>query len=455
MTRFALVVAIALTACSRSDIAAVDCPGGGTACAETHSVPAFRIADMMERFGAVTFSQVPAHDATPAFNPWGSKGDYSSDGVIAAVRYLVGDSGMTMMLREYHFGDDADVRTTNQLTWCPAITAATGSRFIIGPGSGGGSTADLQGLTALATSSTNSGVDWLAYLHGANDPNINSVAPASAIAAQETLHNLGAASGIPTAQIELAIEGIPPENDMAPFANSFAEFNAVHVDPQLVPDLDDGTGRDGALMDQKVAAAMVFGDKPLIISDFNISISASQHRNDPAYNAYFAPIFILSAFTNADARAYMWYALFDYSVDQSAGLFATNASDARPVADVIRAMYTLTGDSGSAKHTFTTGSLDLAVLGLPSPINDASPLTGGHYALFENSSGTYFLYVWNEQIAPGGDTTPVTVQLGASVTSIADYTVTGDASVAQQTARHSSAITIELDASVHLLVIAP
>ncbi len=381
-------------------------------------------------------------------------GDYSSDGVIAAVQYLTGSSGMTMLLREYHYGDDADVHTTNQATWCPAINAATGARFIMGPGSGGGDADDVQGLSTLATSSAQ-GSHWLAYVQGDNDPNTNNIDPATAIATQQQLQSVASAAGIPMAQMLIAIFDLPPESDMAPFANDFAEVNAVHVDPQLVPDLDDGTGRNGTLLDQVAAAANAFGDKPVIISDFNVSIDAASHTNDPTYNAYFTPIFILSAFVNANAKAYLWFALFDYSADQGAGLFATNASDPRPVADTVRAMYTLTGDTGADKHTFTPSNLDIAVLGLPAPIDDASPLTGGQYALFENSSGTFFLYIWNEQLDPGGDATPVTVELAQPVTQIIDYAVSsvGGQTTPVQTASNASAVTVSLDASVHLLVI--
>lgn len=70
----------------------------------------------------------------------------------------------------------------------------------------------------------------------------------------------------------------------------------------------------------------------------------------------------------------------------------------RQAAHVIRAMYTLTGDRGSDRQTFDTGSLDYNVTGLPG----GALHTGGQHALFHNSSGTSFLYVWRAQQYLGG-----------------------------------------------------
>jgi hypothetical protein len=59
---------------------------------------AYRIADMMERFGANIFPSDSAdHNYLGAY-----PSDFTSSSVIAAISWLTGDSGLTMRLRIYY-----------------------------------------------------------------------------------------------------------------------------------------------------------------------------------------------------------------------------------------------------------------------------------------------------------------------------------------------------------------
>src|SRR5678815_199730 len=80
---------------------------------------ALRIADMMERFGVVTYSQSVA-----GTNPWGAGvSNYTTDSVIQALTWLTANSGMRCNLREYHVAGRDTGGGANQLTWCPTVAA--------------------------------------------------------------------------------------------------------------------------------------------------------------------------------------------------------------------------------------------------------------------------------------------------------------------------------------------
>jgi len=64
--------------------------------------------------------------------------------------------------------------------------------------------------------------------------------------------------------------------------------------------------------------------------------------------------------------------------------------------------------------TFSPGSLDYNISGLP-PSVVPSTFAGGQSALFQNSSGTFFLYLWNAQLNPGGSGSAVSVTFNSAI----------------------------------------
>ncbi|HWE83589.1 MAG TPA: hypothetical protein VG267_01495 [Terracidiphilus sp.] len=438
--------------------------GTGSGGGDPSGTQAYRVADMMERFGVNTFAM---NAGGP--NPEYSAGDYSPDDVTAALNWLTDGSGLTMYDREYHwdgYGSDPTYITNLQSTWCPQVNSGTGAQFTMAPASGAPASASVDGILQLAQQSASSN-GWMKWVEGMNEPNQNNVAASDALAAQEQLF-AGAPSGIGVVLPSITF-GLPyPEqyttssfptlaNYIAP--NTIAPYGTIanlHVYPSTEMDIDDGSNRKGELGDIATGFNTEWPGYPQLITEWHPTLYNSEgHNLDPTYDAYYAPMFILSGFTHYNFLGYIWFSLFDYSSSMQAGLFVSDSSNPKPVANTIRAMYGLTGDQGSTKHTFSPSKVNYSISGLPSPVNGASPYTGGQSALFQNSAGTYFLYVWNGQDNPGGTATPVTIQFNShAMTSVSEYNIS---STSPQTVLQSwssaSSITIQLDASVRLFVI--
>lgn len=413
-------------------------------------VKAARIADMMERFGVNTFSSTSATS-----NTWGSyPADYSTASVVAAVQYLTGASGLTMNAREYHYASK-----TWQAAWCQTVFAATGTQFTMAIGANG-SVSDVASMVAMT-----GGTGWLKWVEGLNEPNTNfgsgAVLPATTIAIQQAVN---AATGATIVGPSIVF-GLPfPEGYIVPSYASTAQMGQivaasnvanVHFYPPHQCDIDDSSGRGGAFNDVVQGLATVYTGQPAIITEWHPTLyNSDAHGLDPVYDAYYAPCFFLSAF-RLNVLGWFWYALFDFGTSFMSGLFPKTGGVApRPVANTIRAMFTLTGDTGATKRTFTPGNLGYTVSGLPAPLPGA-PNTGGHSMLFQNSAGTFFLHVWNAQNTPEGATVPVTINFDHAVTSVKQYKVSDAVSPTAllQSVSNATSVTIQLNASVHLLVI--
>lgn len=424
-------------------------------------VQAARIADLLERFGVNTFSSTSSTS-----NTWGSwPADYSTASVIAAIRNLVGASGLTINVREYHYSD-----RTWQGAWCQTVFAATGARFAMAVGANG-SASDAASMISMA-----GGTGWLKWVEGINEPNTEFgdpnatpststvVSPETTIAIQQAVSATEAATVVGPS----IVFGTPfPEGYIVPgyaSAEQIAQVAAaskvanVHFYPPHQCDVDDGSGRGGTFDDVVQGMSGLYGGQPTLITEWHPTLyNEDGHRLDPAYDAYYAACFFLSAF-RLGALGWFWYALFDFGKDYLSGLFPkTGGVSPRPVANTIRAMFTLTGDVGATKRTFAPGTLAYTVAGLPPPLPNA-PNTGGHSMLFQNSAGTFFLFVWNAQNAPGGAAVPVTVTFGQAMSSVRDYNVSDATSTPApvtpiQDLADASSITLQLSAAVHLLVI--
>jgi hypothetical protein len=182
-----------------------------------------------------------------------------------------------------------------------------------------------------------------------------------------------------------------------------------------------------------------------------------QDATDDASCAYWSPIMLLSGYADFHLQAIVWWEMFDYpGFNPHVGLFNGSASSPYPAAKAIKAMYGLTGDTGSAKHSFAPGKLDVTVTGLPKGTN---AYDGGRWAVFQNSTpGTFFVFVWNEQSALAtGTTSAVTVKFNSlPMTKVVDYSLTNPASAApsaKQTLSDATTVTLDLTTEVRLLVV--
>lgn len=425
-------------------------------------VTASRIADFMEKFGVNTFS---APDATS--NPWGSlPADYTTGTVIAALNWLTAGSGLTMNVRENHYAS-----STWQPTWCPTVASATGARFSIAIGSGGATT-DVASLISMASSSSN-GTGWLKWLEGLNEPNTDfgagTVPEATALSIQQNIWS--SAQPLNTNPFPVTIAGPSiavgtpnPENSVFAYINNpdlttliaNESVSNVHIYPVSQCDMDDGSGRNGLMNDYAQGMVVAYPGKSTLVTEWHPTLfNIEGHVLDPAYDAYYAPMFCLSAF-RAGFLGWFWYSLFDFATFNLTGLFPQNATNPRPVANVIRAMYSLTGDSGTGKRTFIPGKLDYTIGNLPAPLAGA-PNTGGQSMLFQSSAGKFFLWIWNAQVDPGGSPVQVRITFNSRpMTSVTEYDLTTNPAANTtpvQTLNSVQSMTISLTASVHLLVI--
>ena len=124
-------------------------------------VQAKRIADLIEAFGVNTFSSLDEH------NIWGSwPADYQPASVIAALRYIVGDTGFALRVREYHYAG----RYEMQSQWLPQIVAAFSRHACchLAPAVANADVSDVSTMFAELASDPATGIAWI---EGLNEPN--------------------------------------------------------------------------------------------------------------------------------------------------------------------------------------------------------------------------------------------------------------------------------------------
>ncbi len=405
-------------------------------------VQAARIADLLEPLGFNTFSSLDTN------NVWGAwPADYSPASVIAAMNWITNGSGLTAQGREYHYAG----RETIQAPWLKQVTAATGAKFSMCVGANG-SLNDVASLLALAVDPKNN----IAWVEGINEPNNDfGSGPVPAVTTLAIQSALGSNAIGPS-----IVFGLPfPEDYITPPYFSIADltqlksgFNNGHFYPPRQPDVDDGSNRGGTFDDVVQGLSRVYGTKPLMITEWHPTLynEDGQSANDQLA-AYLAPIMLLSSH-RLGVKGMFWFALFDYGANMRCGLFPqTGATNPRPAASALRAMFTLTGDKGATKRTFTPGRLNYKISGLPAPVDAASPNSGGQHALFQASDGRFFLVVWNTQLMSGGVAVPVTIKLPAAA-AIKEYNITTGSLTPIQSITGSTIVS-QLDASVRLFVI--
>jgi len=452
----------------------VDDTSGPVMNGDANGTQAYRIADMLERFGVVTYSQ-----SSITVNPWGAgTSDYTTASVIQALTWLTANSGMICNIREYHVaGADTDLGS-GQLTWCPTVAAALGAKFSVSLLRGAG-TSDAATLVGMATSSAN-GTGWLSWAEGLNTPNDGSVTAANCITVQQAIYTGCTATQSLTYPVtavgpSFTYATLPPEGASAITGYLTAgqktallastTLASIRYFPALNPGYDDSAGRGGNSDDVAVGLSNYYG-KPLIVGEWHPTsgnTDSPSHAIDDSFGAFYAALMMLHAH-RLGFVAWFWKSLFDIGRSGESpwtrvGLFPNAGSDTpRLPARTIRAMYALTGDTGASKRSFTTSRLDYSISGLPAAGSNATPWTGGHHRLFQNSGGTFYLFVWNEQRPILGSATTVTIAFARSMARVVHYDLTTDPTTAETpvtTQTNITSLTFSLTASVHLFVISP
>ena len=435
---------------------------------------ALRIADMMERFGVVTYSQSVA-----GTNPWGAGvSDYTTGSVISALTWLTANSGMTCNLREYHVAGRDTGAGSNQLSWCPTVASATGSKFSVSLLRGAVS-ADATSLAAMAVSSAD-GTGWMTWAEGLNTPNDGSISAANCVAVQQALYSgvyptSTKSHPVSTVGPSYTYNTLPPETSTAIASYLTTQqksdllasscLASVRFFPTLDPEADDSAGRGGNADDVALGHGIYFG-KPMIMGEWHPTsgnTDSPSHATDDSFGALYAALGMLN-FHRLGYEAWFWKSLFDIGQSGDSpftrvGLFPNSGSGTpRLPARTIRAMYALTGDTGAKKRTFRPSKLDYTITGLQAPGSNATPWTGGHHRLYQNSGGTFFLFVWNEQRPILGTGATVTVSFVRTLAQVVHYDLTTDATTAETpvaTLTNIATLSFSLTASVHLLVIFP
>jgi hypothetical protein len=379
--------------------------------------------------------------------------------------------------------------TTYQESWCKTVAQGTGAKFSMAIGGAVsilqttspwslsfsndfgpvGTSDDVTTMIAFAGGSAGpSGAGWLRWVEGVSEPNLNSIAVGVTDQIQQGIGSGIASIGAMAHPITIIGPSIAftipkPDTTITAYASAVdiatltanSTFCNAHIYPPTNPDWDDGSGRSGVMHDVSVGMTNAFGPQPIMCTEWHPTLKntqgVTQSTLQALYEPYYATIFCLAAFREG-LQGWFWRSLFDFGTTQC-GLFPTNATNPRNSAYAIRAMYSLTGDKGATKLSFTPGLLNYTITGLPSA-QPGAPFTGGQTALFQNSAGTFFLYVWNSQNAPGGTASQITLTFGTTMTSVAEYNLTGGAPTTPvQTKTAVKSLTSSLNASVHLFVI--
>ncbi len=425
---------------------------------------AHRIADCLERFGVNTFSKLNYNGY-----PWswgGSKGEYDAETTARAINWLTGDSGLTIQLREYHHGDGStnDHLTPLQSAWIRKVFEKTRSPFSISIAANGTTNA-IGGLMKIVQDSESSGLHYVRWVEGINEPNTdfgsgtitNTVTAAVQARLFEQVRAIAPAMTVAAPSIVI---GLPRPDAwlshyLGPTTNSILEHsdcNNIHVYPSWSPNGAYPNGHVGMFADIDQGFRKVLPGKKAICTEWHTTLFSQIHKTNQIYDAYWAPIFLLSSYLDYDWKAAFWFALFNYGGPHPyCGLFATNDASPYAQANALRSLFQLTSDHGADKLSFTPGRLDVTVFGLPSaPTN--SPHAGGRWALFQNSAGTYFLMLWNEQNYISTATVPVTVTFNShAMTKVEEFNITAANPKPLQTQINARTVTVNLDTSLRLL----
>jgi hypothetical protein len=438
---------------------------------------AHRIADMLEGFGFNTYPM----SAFPGTNVYGcqASNDYTAASVIRAYGWLTANavgtlfgSGLTMLQRVWTY--QPALGELDLASWCQTVAQATGCKYSMVAGGAPGSHDSIRYQITQANNSHNGVSGWtslarnsIAYVENYNEPNgIGGETAAQVTTAQaEYAGFTGATVAGPSIVIGLPVpDGYISGylgSDAAKVAANSSVWN-VHFYPPYNPDFDDSSGRGGMFNDVYQGTNTGYGaTKPQIITEWHPTLrNHSGNSVVQAYDAYYAPMFILSAF-RLGYLGYIWWSLYDFDNAGFAGtgLWPGSAltDTPRQTAYVLRAMYSLTGDMGGAvKHTFAPGKINYAVSGLPPPAS-GSPNSGGQTMLFQNSTGKFFLFVWNSQETPGGGAVPVVIDFNShAMRNVTEYNLANVNSTSPamvQSINSCSSIMVSLAAEVHLLVI--
>jgi len=349
----------------------------------TEGIQAKRISDLIELFGVNTFSSMDEH------NTWGSwPADYKPESVIAALKYIVGDSGFALRIREYHYSN----KYAMQAEWLPKIVSAfPGTKVSLCPGANM-NISDVETMLDLSDNPAN-GIIWL---EGLNEPNTDfgsgQVPVETTMAIQNGVWRANSARKIMGPSI---VAGMPhPEGWITGyFGNQMDTVNTLmhegngHYYPPGNPDVP----ATGWSINEYIGGLWtVYAQKSIHLTEFHPTLYNSEGNkpDQPGWSgdrdAYYTLLTLLRCGKNG-TQGLWWYALFDYGTQYKCGLFPTdNENNPRPVADALKTLCTICADRGD-RHNFTTEKLAIEITGLTSAID---------YDVYQTSDKAFIVPIW-------------------------------------------------------------
>lgn len=368
-------------------------------------VQAKRIASLIEKFWTNTFSSLDEH------NMWGSwPADYRPQTVIAALKYILGDSGFAIGIREYHYSG----RETMQRPWLTQVTAGIpGTKATICVGANGAPD-DVPTMLSLASDPACN----VRYVEGLNEGNTDfgsgNVPPETQLAIQQLIWDSERPAGC-TVMGPSIVAGTPhPEGwiygyagDTLPALVAAMEWGNGHYYPPHAPDVpntgysvNEYIGGLWTAYDQLPEALTEF--HPTLYAASTLAVTANvaflagrwRGREKPPTIAQFSasprdPFYTLTTLLRVAKNGTMfvaWYALFDYGSTYQCGLFPKDQNNPRPTADALRNLCAICADHGDDLRTFAPGKLDITVAGLTAAMD---------YDVYQASNGRFLIPLWH------------------------------------------------------------
>jgi len=392
----------------------------------TEGVQAKRIVELIGKFGANTFSSLDGN------NVWGSwPSDYRPESVAAAYKFILGDSGHTFRIREYHFANQ-EAMQRQWLQQIQALLPGTETAIALGVGA---STNDVPSAQRLAADPS-CHVKWI---EGINEPNLDfgwgTVLPADTLAVQKALF-ANKPCLVMGASIAVALPH--PENTIrAYFGDLLAEHNRnidwgnCHYYPPASPDVpntgysvNDMIGGHWTAYEEHVIGMTenhptlyAWSKDAALAVKANIAVLAGRAPRGakpppiPEVNSDDArdPIWTLQTLLRCaknGTQGVWWYALFDYGDVFHTGLFPRNGyEDPRPTAITLQSLCAICADHGDDRRTFAPGKLDVEVSGLTAAMD---------WDCYQASNGRFLLPLWHAADAGQGGAVPVTLRFATA-----------------------------------------
>lgn len=407
-----------------------------------------RIADILENVG---FNLYPAAGGGTSQDG----GDGSAAGLSAALQYICGNSGMGMFHRFYANSITYQAQTAQQLAADMPGTTFTACMdvFTVDP-------TDAINLAKLSKGAT-TGFP-LTYLEGTNEPDIDfgngTFTQAQALAGTQQLY-----AGVHPLGIKVVAPGIAENGTYGGpgFINTYWGSNLSAINATI----DAGNSHDypnngtpSSDIDYRTGGVSTsYGGKPVLVTEFDSTLyQGNGFTTSDALQAYWTVLFILKSFYDYPAVAgiNIW-PLYSYPGYHSpapnnvpVGAFSSSVKTPRWMANSLRALWQLTGDTLSTKRSFNPTSLGFSTSALNS---------NERIVVAQNAKGTHFLFVITDTNTLSATPHNITITFTDSVkpTKVEDFSITYDNTAnpvaAQTLAGPVSSITVGQRTEIRML----